>query len=661
MSSRPTSFLGHTAVRTPTHDALRQAVAPTQPTGQVDWEAWRIPAPPEAALDGWACVLCPRCAPLEKDDIQTTLRVHPATGQFLCARCGWHGDARQTPGRGLAAPTPFSPPWWRGDSSSIALTPLAKALGLSVDTLNSVEASIGRAWFPSSNQGPAAWWPSVMMPVREVEAGAVVDVMAAAIDPSADPWSMIASTPGGAHVPWGWDEADPASIVFVDHPLDRLALLEAGLRSVVCLPPQLHPHSATGGDWSIMTRIEEKMSQVSRVVLALRNQASGHILEEEFARRVGRERCFRTRWTGLDTGTEIAGAWSVLRQHGRDALLDHVENASPYPVAGVHELTDVDDRFEVLYEFGLSRGVSTNWPSVDTHYTVKPGQMTIVTGIPGHGKSSWLDALFVNIAQAHGWVFGLFSPENQPIERHYASLMEKLVGAPFSEGVRPRITPAQKNSAKGWLNAHFKVLLPDEEDGNWSIDGVLALAKTLVYRYGIRGLVIDPWNELDHTRAPNITETDHISASLTKIRRFARMNGVHVWVVAHPTKLEPKADGKYPVPTPYMISGGAHWRNKADNAISIYRNVGEEDDDICDVHIQKIRFKEIGRVGRISLRCDVVCGRYIDDINQVKREAALAKGLVIPSNDVRLPKPLEYREERYLPVDRDGDGLPTDF
>jgi twinkle protein len=561
----------------------------------------------------------------------------------------------------MVPPTPFLPAWWRGDASEGALAPLAQALGLSTETLVHAEASISEAWFPERANTAGGWMRAIMLPCRERVDGPVVDVIAVAIDPSSDPWEHITRTPGGTAVPWGWDSADPGEVVFVDHPLDRLAMLESGVESVVCLPEALHPHGPQGGDWSILGHIEQDMAAIARVVLALRNDQSGHALEEEFARRVGRERCFRTRWSDVDVPHSTAGAWTVLRHHGRAALAEQIQTASPYPVAGVHELMDVDDRFEVLYEFGLSRGVSTGWPSLDPYYTVKPGQMTIVTGIPGHGKSNFLDALFVNLAREHAWVFGLFSPENQPIERHYAGLMEKYVGAPFDIGPTPRITIQEKNAAKSWLNSQFKVLLPDEDSGNWTIDGVLTLAKTLVYRYGIRGLIIDPWNELDHTRPSNVTETDHISASLTKIRRFARLNGVHVWVVAHPTKLEPRADGKYPVPTPYMISGGAHWRNKADNTITVYRNVGEDDDDIADIHIQKIRFKEIGRVGLVSLRCNIVCGRYVDDINQEKRRKALEKGVYIPSSDIRLPQPREYAPMRGLPLDFDGDGLPTSF
>lgn len=605
-------------------------------SGGFMWERWGVVPPEDTGNDGWGRSQCPKreCA------AQDALRVHPIQGLFLCARCGFHGDARQDPGSYRQRVAPFQPAWWRGDGSEAALAPMAGALGLKTETLSSQDVRIGQAYVEGEG-----WTKAALMPCRLLAEGAVEDVLSATLDPSRDAWEVVSSTPGGAYIPWGWDRINEHKVLVVEHPLDRLALVEAGYESVVCLPPGMGTPAAGPEAWSFLARIEEGMGQVAQFVLAFRNDEAGHRIEEEFARRVGRERCSRTRWQGRALDHVIGSAWTMLRNHGAAAVRDEIEQAPAYPVVGVHELFDVDDKFEYLYEFGLERGVTTGWPSLDINYTVKAGQMTIVTGIPGHGKSSLLDAMLVNLARLHDWRFGMFSPENQPIERHYASLMEKFIGAPFEHGPTKRITPEQKNSAKAWLNDHFKVLLPDEENGNWSVDGVLALAKVLVYRYGIRGLVIDPWNELDHSRPAQVSETDHISGALTKIRRFARLNGVHVWIVAHPTKLEPRADGKYPVPTPYMISGGAHWRNKADNALSIYRNVGEIDDDICDVHVQKIRFKEIGRVGVVSLRCDVPCGRYIDDINQEQRKRAIANGNLIPSEEVRIPRPRVYAGE----------------
>lgn len=42
-----------------------------------------------------------------------------------------------------------------------------------------------------------------------------------------------------------------------------------------------------------------------------------------------------------------------------------------------------------------------------------------------------------------------------------------------------------------------------EDDSLPSVKWVLQLAKAAVMRHGVRGLVIDPYNELDHQRASN--------------------------------------------------------------------------------------------------------------------------------------------------------------
>lgn len=267
-------------------------------------------------------------------------------------------------------------------------------------------------------------------------------------------------------------------------------------------------------------------------------------------------------------------------------------------------------QLQAYYRDGLPSGDKTGWQSVDDFYTVRPGQMTIVTGIPSHGKSEWLDALMVNLAPQ--WRFVVFSPENYPHELHVAKLLEKWLRAPFAKGPHPRITPDKLALGVEALDFSFGFFKPLElqvpnlhailnESGKW-FESRLTPQK--------RGLVIDPFNELEHQRPANITETEYISQFLSEIRQWAREFETHVWIVAHPMKLQKdKSTGDYPVPTPYDISGSAHWRNKADNCITVWRDV-KKDNGIVEIHVQKVRFKNIGKPGRIELRYDRVTGRY---------------------------------------------------
>lgn len=195
------------------------------------------------------------------------------------------------------------------------------------------------------------------------------------------------------------------------------------------------------------------------------------------------------------------------------------------------------------------------------------------------------------------------------MEYHLSKLAEKYFQAPFREGFKKRISKGSLPGIQNWLDEHFTFLMPNEDD--LTVDAILRLARVLVYRRGIKGLVIDPWGEIDHNRPDNMSETEYISQSLTKIRRFARNHGCHVWLVAHPFKLQKKNDGTYPVPTPYDISGSAHWRNKADNCIAVWRDTSPGDSSFeVEIHVQKVRKKHIGRLGLAKLRYEYSTGRY---------------------------------------------------
>ena len=73
--------------------------------------------------------------------------------------------------------------------------------------------------------------------------------------------------------------------------------------------------------------------------------------------------------------------------------------------------------------------------------------------------------------------------------------------------------------------------------------------------------------------------------------------------------IDNKGNATYPVPTPYDISGSAHWRNKADNCVTVWRDLNLNND-LVEIHVQKIRFKENGQPGKVTLRFDRVTGCF---------------------------------------------------
>lgn len=263
-----------------------------------------------------------------------------------------------------------------------------------------------------------------------------------------------------------------------------------------------------------------------------------------------------------------------------------------------------------LWQRGLPPGDKTGWLSLDQHYTVAPGQFTVVTGWPSSGKSEWLDALLVNLSR-QGWKFAMFSPENHPVELHIAKILEKLAGKPFGAGPTERLSLDDIDEYSDDLEQSFAFIEAHGEDP-LSAKDVIEAAEPYLTRWGAeakRGLVIDPWNELEHWRPAGLTETEYVSKTLSMVRSWARRNKVHVWIVAHPQKMK-REDGKLPVPTPDMISGSQHWWNKSDCAITVWRDLARFDSQDVDIYVQKCRFKHIGRSGLVTLKYDRVTGRY---------------------------------------------------
>jgi twinkle protein len=90
-----------------------------------------------------------------------------------------------------------------------------------------------------------------------------------------------------------------------------------------------------------------------------------------------------------------------------------------------------------------------------------------------------------------------------------------------------------------------------------------------------------------------------------------------LWLVAHPAKQTPKKDGTYSVPGPRDISGSAHFWNKADNCVTVWRDQQSGTNEV-QVHIQKVRFKNIGKIGQTTLLYDRVTGRYRETLHAVR-------------------------------------------
>jgi hypothetical protein len=290
------------------------------------------------------------------------------------------------------------------------------------------------------------------------------------------------------------------------------------------------------------------------------------------------------------------------------------------PLVGVYRARDLRDEVFDLYHTGRQPGEHPGWEQLAELYTVQKQQFTIITGIPGSGKSAFLDALLVNLAQIHDWKFAICSLETQPIQMHMSMIAEIYQGQPFNDGPTPRMSENELEQALDWIEDHFVFVLPEEN--RRTLDGVIELVAEL----DVDGVVIDPWNELEHRREKNMSETEYVSHCLSKMRHHARLFNQHWWLVAHPTKLQKdKNTGKYLVPTLYDISGSAHFRNKADFGLVAWRDA-EDPQGPTSIYVQKVRFRWCGKIGSCDLYFDKLTGRYSErrNVYSLPRKSALS-------------------------------------
>jgi twinkle protein len=548
--------------------------------------------------------ICPQCSHTRKKTRDRCLSVNVEKGTWQChhAHCGWTGGLGSKPDDDWRAPMPqrapktYQPPrpiaeqvapdrwqkvvsWFEGRAIPEAVL-TDKQITTAVEFCPVCDGNVGHVLFPFYVDGK-----HINTKHRCSQ-------------------KHFRMEKGAQRVLYNQDAATGDTLIIVEGEIDALSCHVAGFTDVVSVPdgaPALDAKNYSS-KFEFLDAAADFLAAKKRIVLAVDADGPGQKLEEELARRIGPEKCSRVRW--MDG---VKDANECLIKFGADILGTYLANPEPFPVEGIYTGHDMVPELLDAYRGGVVKGVDFGPPILSDHYRVDVAKLCVVTGIPGHGKSAALDQMLMWLAQRHDWTFTMFSPEQVPLDKHQRNLIELYVGKCFSDKHPPRMTEAEMLAGNTWVSDRFSFILPDDP----SIDNILELARVEVFRRGIRGIVVDPWNELEHMRPRNLSETEYISEALSKFRRFARNHRIHLWLVAHPTKMRRHEDGTEPKPGLWDISGSAHFRNKADIGITVWRDVPADDNKV-QIHITKVRWEDDGKPGSIEYVYDQSNKRLIE-------------------------------------------------
>jgi len=381
------------------------------------------------------------------------------------------------------------------------------------------------------------------------------------------------------------DNVTGDSIVFVEGEMDVLACWEAGIKNAVSLPDGAPKEAKFRDDDKRFAALSdcEKLEKIRKVYIAVDMDEAGQALAAELAHRFGKDRCYKVQWPSSND-VVCKDANETLIDHGAVVLKECIDYATAYPIDGVYGAADYESDIWDLYAGKQIKPFSTGFSQLDLIYKLLPATFHVVTGIPNHGKSNFIDQLLVNTAKAHKWKFAVFSPEHSSTY-HIRRLAEIYVEKPFDMGPTERMSPDELTSAVGFINDHFKFI--ESKDRVPTIDWLLERARQACVRHGINGVVIDPYNEISAARTQGKREDEHIRDLISACKQFCRNQNIIMWVVAHPAKLQRRDDGTYPIPGMYDISGAAHWHNMADVGLVVHRLFDEGKTVVCTKKIRE--------------------------------------------------------------------------
>ena len=563
---------------------------------------------PYGRTGGKVKTYCPQCHNQRRDKRDKSLSVDLDKGLWHCHYCGWSGTLTES----TYDPSPEGKrkwmeqqPWYRQTqirqqkreykkpqprpAAPMSAKALAwfKGRGISEETLLAMKVTEGLEWMPQKN-GQAN-----TVQFNYYHNGELVNTKFRTGD------KCFKLVSGAELLPYNIDAIKgQKECIITEGEMDALSFYECGRHDVISVP-----NGANANLDYLDNYIEEYFEDKETIYIASDTDTKGVLLRDELLRRFGVERC-----RVLEYGEGCKDANEHLMKFGRESLLQCIASAPEIKVEGVFTVSDFEQSLDALFENGWQKGVTIGHDNFDRLCSFETKRLCIVTGIPGSGKSEFIDEIAERLNMRYGWRFAYFSPENAPLAYHASKLIEKFTGKRFN---RQSLTFGEYKQVKEHIEQDFYFIAPTD---NYRVDNILEKAKYLVRRRGIKALVIDPYNRLESEQGTR-NETQYISELLDKLTNFAQRNDLLIILMAHPTKQPRNKDGVIEAPTLYDISGSANFFNKADFGIVVHRNRTEN---TVEVHVQKVKFRHLGECGMALFKYNLNNGRYTPYTNGIE-------------------------------------------
>lgn len=399
---------------------------------------------------------------------------------------------------------------------------------------------------------------------------------------------------------------------------DCLAAIESGYKNVVSVPLGANNYAWIEENWDFL-------EQFNSIILAFDNDEAGYKAQKEVIYRLG---TWRTSVMDIPEHVEFNGKQvkvkdvnELLFYQGKEAVLDAIAHAKDSPVQSVTDFSTIED-----IDIDKMPGIYTGFKEVDKVIgKIFYSMVTIVSGLPSSGKSSFLNQLISNVID-NGDKVWIFSNEmNSNILSNWLTTSlagsgnlkryeNSYTGEPFY-----KLPQEIKKKIRDYYEGQLYIY---KDDGPNDEDSLFKSMEECVRKFGIRTLIIDNLMCIALNNENN-DKYDAQTAFFRRLIKFTKKFNVAVIIVCHPKKLE---RGVKDVDM-YDISGSSNIINLAHLSFSLRRITQKEKDDPKnpykdhDVLLGIIKDRIQGRNGaQIPFYYDNPSRRFYTNLEEYRRD-----------------------------------------
>ena len=391
--------------------------------------------------------------------------------------------------------------------------------------------------------------------------------------------------PGGQPILFGMKQCvDFDRLVITEGQLDSMSVAEAGIENACSVPSGMT-------DFTWLPNCYEWMKRFNKIVV-FGDLEKGHMslldtLKQRFPEKVCAVR--KEDYLGEKDANDI------LRSFGVDAVRKAVENAEEPDMGYVKELADVED-----VDLNLLPKVKTGYYEIDSALGggICFGQVCLLTGKRGHGKSTFMSNIFANAIDQD---VGAFAYSGELAAYHFKRWLNcQLAGNDYMIENQNEygdtiytIDLAISKEISEWYRG--KAFIYDNEfvENQEETTALVEIVKDVASRRNVKLICID--NLM--TAMETVTEQSNLylaqSNFVGELKKIAVKYDVAIILVAHPRKQGKDTDNEFDNDD---VAGSGDITNKVDIVMS-YGRAKEGEDHDSELVISKNRLAGTLRMG----------------------------------------------------------------